>query len=458
MTGTLMKISWQTLKRDYVALGLTFVLPIVFFSIFALIFGSAAKSSGGGGRKAMPILVVDQDGTDVSRRFVEAIDEQSALRVVTAPKSSDADPTSAPFTREAARQDVRSGGHDAAVIIPEGFGASFGTFDADASAIQVIYDAANPMAAPTVSGLLQASAMMAAPDVLMEKGLEQLELFGGVLTPKQREAVDTFLPALRGEGPGVAPDGAAPAEGSPEAASSGAPAFTGIVKVVTIEARSEDETVEGKAKPRSMVAYYAAGVGVMFLLFSMAAAGGSLLEEEENGTLERVLSSSVDMKTLLLGKWLFFAVLGALQVTLMFVWGALVFDLDLFTVKHLAGFTAMTLVTAAAAAAFGVFLATLCRSRAQLSGMSTILILIMSALGGSMMPKFVAPDLFAMTSPFTINGWALDGYLKVFWHDDPQASLTASLVTLWPQVLVLIALTLAFLGLARLLARRWEAV
>ncbi len=457
MIGTLIKISWQTLKRDYVALGLTFVLPIVFFSIFALIFGSAAKSSGGGS-KAMPILVVDQDGTDVSRRFVEAIDEQSALRVVTAPQPSEQAPNPAPFTRETARRDVRSGRHDAAVIIPEGFGSSFGSFDADASPIEVIHDAANPMAAPTVSGLLQASAMMAAPDVLMEKGLAQLEQFGGALTPKQREAVDTFLPALRGEGPGVPPEGATPAEGSLEPASSGGPAFTGIVKVEMIEARSEDEAVEGQAKPRSMVAYYAAGVGVMFLLFSMAAAGGSLLEEEENGTLERVLSSNVDMRTLLLGKWLFFAVLGVFQVTLMFVWGAVVFDLDLFTAKHLAGFTAMTLVTAAAAAAFGIVLATLCRSRAQLSGMSTILILIMSALGGSMMPKFVAPDLFAMTSPFTINGWALDGYLKVFWHDDPQAGLVASVTTLWPQLLVLTLLTVAFLGLARLLARRWEAV
>jgi hypothetical protein len=40
---------------------------------------------------------------------------------------------------------------------------------------------------------------------------------------------------------------------------------------------------------------YAAGIGVMFLLFSMAGAAGSLLEEEETGTLERVLTSNVGM-------------------------------------------------------------------------------------------------------------------------------------------------------------------
>jgi ABC-2 type transport system permease protein len=50
----------------------------------------------------------------------------------------------------------------------------------------------------------------------------------------------------------------------------------------------------------------------------------------------------------------------------------------------------------------------------------------------------------------TFNGWALDGYNKVFWRELGAASL-------WPQVLVLAAMTAAFLVIARGLARRWEA-
>jgi ABC-2 type transport system permease protein len=50
---------------------------------------------------------------------------------------------------------------------------------------------------------------------------------------------------------------------------------------------------------------------------------------------------------------------------------------------------------------------------------------------------------------FTFNGWALDGYLKVFWRN-------ASVVELWPQVLVLTALGAVFMVIARTLARRWE--
>jgi ABC-2 type transport system permease protein len=51
----------------------------------------------------------------------------------------------------------------------------------------------------------------------------------------------------------------------------------------------------------------------------------------------------------------------------------------------------------------------------------------------------------------TFNGWALDGFTKVFWRDLP-------LIALWPQVGVLAAITVALLALTRILARTWERV
>jgi ABC-2 type transport system permease protein len=131
----------------------------------------------------------------------------------------------------------------------------------------------------------------------------------------------------------------------------------------------------------------------------------------------------------------------------MFLWARVVFQLPLFS--HLPGFIVMTTVTAAAAAALGLVLATLARSRGQLSGFSTILILTMSALGGSMFPRFLMSEGMQKVGLITFNAWAIDGYLKVFWRNVPVWQL-------WPQVMVLLGLTGVFLGLARLLARRWE--
>ncbi len=164
------------------------------------------------------------------------------------------------------------------------------------------------------------------------------------------------------------------------------------------------------------------------------------------------------MSELLRGRWLFYSLVGVSQVVVMFLWGALAFGLDLFTAKRLVGFGLMAVVTGAAAAAFALLLATACKSRAQLGGVSTIVILVMSALGGSMVPRIFMPDFMDTLAMFTFNGWALDGFLKVFWYDDPAAGVLGGAIDLLPQLGVLSALTVVFLWLARRLAGRWESV
>ena len=199
----------------------------------------------------------------------------------------------------------------------------------------------------------------------------------------------------------------------------------------------------------NIISFYAAGIGVMFLLFSSAGAGGALLDEEESGTLGRLVGSRAGMTGVLAGKWLFVTLIGIAQLTVMFAWGTLAFGLPFR--GHFAGFAVMSIATAAAAAGFGMLLATLCRSRAQLSGISTIVILSMSAVGGSMFPRFLMTDTMQKMGLVTFNAWALDGYIKVFWRN-------AAVVDLWPQVVVLIGLCAAFLTVARVAARRWETL
>jgi ABC-2 type transport system permease protein len=273
--------------------------------------------------------------------------------------------------------------------------------------------------------------MTAAPDLMMQGGISQFEQHAGALTPQQRAAVDAWLPRLKSE--------AGATGGTPSPSGSAGPMG---VPVEVVDVMRTDN------RRGSLISFYAAGIGVMFLLFSsVGGAGGALLEEAETGTLERLLSTNVGMTGLLIGKWIFLALVGCLQLSVMFLWGRLVFGLPLFS--HLPGFVVMTVATAGAAAALGLVLATLARSRAQLSGFSTILILTMSALGGSMFPRFLMSETMQRFGLLTFNAWALDGYLKVFWRQ-------AAVWELWPQVLVLLGLTVAFLAAARSLARRWE--
>jgi len=423
MTVTILRIFWLHLRRDRVVWVLTFIVPVAFFSIFALIFAGQGKSS----TPPVKVAVVDEDGSDFSKKLVAALEKDKGLRVTTRPEAPKGEPDrpAVPLARADAESLVREGKVSAAIVLPKGLGASFPSFADDRPTIEVLADTSDPVAPHVLAGMLQGQVMTAAPDAMMRGGIEQFEKWGGPLTPEQRKVIATAEQQMK-----------QPAQGE-----GGGP--SGLVAVKVID-------VLGQEKSNPVIAFYAAAFAVLFLLFSCAnGAGGSLLEEVENGTLDRLLSTNLTITQLLVGKWISFIMLGMLQVSVMFVWGWLVFGLDLWS--HLPGFLVMTVVTAAAAAAFGLMIGTLCRSRGQLAGLSTTVILLMSALGGSMFPRFLMSEQLQRLGLLTFNAWALDGYQKVFWRDAPVWEL-------WPQVLVLSGLTVGFLIVARLLARRWETV
>jgi ABC-2 type transport system permease protein len=423
MIATILRIFWIHLRRDRVVWLLTFIVPVAFFSIFALIFSGQSRES----TPTVRVAVADEDGSDFSKKLVGALEKDKSLQVTTRLESKEG--AGAPLTRGDAESLVRDGKVSAAIVLPRGLGASFPSFGGDRPAVELLADTSDPVAAQMLSGMLQGIVMTAAPDALMKGGLDELSKWGGPLTPEQRQAVERAEQFMKRP---AADDG-----------QGGRGAATGLLNVKVVD-------VLGQEKANPVVAFYAAATAVMFLLFSCAnGAGGSLLEEVESGTLDRLLSTNLTMTQLLAGKWLSFLLLGVMQVSVMFLWGWMVFKLELWS--HIPGFVAMTLVTAAAAAAFGIALGTLCRTRGQLAGVSTTVILLMSAVGGSMFPRFAMSETLQQVGLFTFNAWALDGYQKVFWRDAPVWQL-------WPQVLVLAALTIVFLVAARLLARRWETV
>ncbi|MFN0134749.1 MAG: ABC transporter permease [Phycisphaerae bacterium] len=442
MIGTILQLSWTNLARDRVAQVLTFVLPVIFFSIFAVVFGEQERAM----TRKLEVALVDEDQSETSRRIFETLKRDKSLDVrLTHPRDG-----GGPIDRTVAEQMIKEGRMPAAIIFPKGFGENFGGFVGGGAAIDLLADRSDPVAPQMLNGLLQKTAMTAAPDLMINRGLDMFRKYAGGLTDAQQAAMDLFLPQLRGMAAGGAeskPTTGTASAGGAKSREESAPAIMGLISVNMVDVLNTQSGIENSPA----IAFYAAGTAVMFLLFSAAGAGGTLLDEQESGTIDRLLSSQLGMTQLLLGKWIFLAIMGFVQVSVMFVWGWLVFGLQLFTPLHLSGFVVMTALTASAAAAFGLSMATICRSRAQLSGLSTTLILIMSAVGGSMFPRFLMPESMKTAGLFTFNAWALDGYQKVFWYN-------RTIPELWQQMSVLAMLTVVFLVVARLVARRWEAV
>jgi len=417
MISAIIRTGWLNLRRDRAALILSFIVPIVFFSIFAGIFGAQRSKT-----PRTTLAVADEDRSERSRQLIEALRAESALKIVESPKD---DPKK--FDAASAEAYVREGNAPVAPVIPKGFGNWQTNFESTegAPAFRLLADSADPIADQVASGLLQKTIMTGMPDVMMTGGVDAVDKWSGGLSPAQRATIqqnmDQFK-ALR-----TTPGSAKASRGE-------------LIKIAKTD-------IMGENKSNVVVALYAAGIGVMFLLFTASNAGGALLEEAESGTLDRILTTRVNMTTLLLGKLAYLWTLGFMQLCVMFLWGALVFKLDLF--HHLPGFFMIAIPTTFCTSAFGLLLASFCRTRAQLGAISTLVVLTVSALGGSMFPRFMMPEKLQKAGLVLFNSWALEGFTNVFWRETPLPALLLPMA-------MLVGFGIVFFVAARQLVKRWE--
>jgi ABC-2 type transport system permease protein len=95
-------------------------------------------------------------------------------------------------------------------------------------------------------------------------------------------------------------------------------------------------------------------------------------------------------------------------------------------------------------------LVTGCQTRAQAQVLPTVVILIMSAIGGSMVPRFFMPHWLQQLGWMTPNTWALEAYSGVFWRSEPALQLV-------PICFSLFGIGIAALGLSHWFGRRLVA-
>ncbi|MEM8736271.1 MAG: ABC transporter permease [Planctomycetota bacterium] len=395
MIRTVVKVSILRTWNSKQELLLIFVVPILFFSIFALIFSRGVGMSV----KEVRVSVIDDEGSQLTQQITSAFFKRDEISSATGVGKTSDDWQ----IERLARALISQVGTEVVVYFPEGYGRSttspqlagaFASAEGDVNkspdvpAVRILNEGTNPISAQVVqSALAQAIAKQQVRHAAIPSAPVQL--------------ASTRMNATRH---------------MPSGRSSPAMNF-------------QQDNVFASNKHQPKVAMYAAGIAVMFLLFSASGAGASLLEEKEAGTLGRLLSSRLSVTQLLIGKWFATAGLGLLQITTMFLWGQVVFSVDL--VGHLPGFIAMASATSAASASFALLLATLCRSRHQLNGVALVLVLGMSAIGGSMIPRYIMSDGMKRLGHLTFNGWALDGFKKIFWYDLPVSAIQTELGVLF---------------------------
>jgi ABC-2 type transport system permease protein len=158
-----------------------------------------------------------------------------------------------------------------------------------------------------------------------------------------------------------------------------------------------------------------AGTAVMWLLFSVVGVGMSILDEKHEGTLTRLLYTPTNPVNILFSKMISANVISILQLLIMFLFASLAFGLEIYS--NLGGMLINIIATAFACSSFGILLASLAKNRSQVQGLSILIILVMSAIGGSMIPLIFMPSFMQKIAVVSVNYWSIQGFYDIFWRN-----------------------------------------
>ncbi|MEM1338410.1 MAG: ABC transporter permease [Bacteroidota bacterium] len=157
------------------------------------------------------------------------------------------------------------------------------------------------------------------------------------------------------------------------------------------------------------------GTAIMMSLFSVAEVGASFLGEKEEGMLKKLLWAPIPKSHILYAKILYANSIVMLQLVIVFLFGNIVFGLELF--KNIPAIGMMIMAVSYAGSGFGIFLAAIGKSRKQINAYATLVILTMSGIGGSMVPVNMMPDFMQEVSQFSVNYWGMQGFYDIFLRD-----------------------------------------
>lgn len=405
---------------DRRAVIMGFVAPIAIASFFGSIFTGQNTSESA----KIPIAIVDEDGSAVSRAVVAGATGDKTLRVTTPP-------------RDAARAGVRAGTLTVAVVIPTGFGDAAGRAlfsNAATPALAMWFDPSHVAELGMVRGIMTQHVMTAVSS----------EMFGGA---SGRRMVDESLKSLdTTQMPAAQKDALRTVLESVQRLYSGSPQGS-RARGFTMPYTVTEEAVTSQASvPYNGYAHSFAGMGAQFILFSAIDLGIGILLERQRGLWKRLRSAPLSRFWLLAGKALSTAIIGFMTMVVAFAVAMIVFKVRI--TGSLPGFLAICAAYAIMAATFGLLVAALGHTTGGTRGVAVLATLLMVMLGGAWVPSFVFPAWLQRVTVVIPVRWAVDGLDAMTWRG---MGISAAVVP----TLVLLGFSLVF-GVLALARFRWE--
>ena len=374
----------KIILRDRNALLMMFLVPMLIISVSGLALGGESSNI------QIDVLIVDLDNDEVSRGLVEFLEDIDIL---------DVDMESNEF---AARERVKNREYGRLIIIPLGFTGSVMT--GQDTELLIIGNPTEESQNTVLEKIVEGYASRISTNVVVVKTAGAYGI--PVYTEEQiMEIVDTAEQFVQPP----------PVEVTIESTASSLVEFTPFTQ-------------------------YVPGFAVMFLLFTTVQIGSvSLIKEQEAGTLRRLVTAPISRVEIIGGKIASTFIRGFVQLTVLMYFGNVVFDLNLGsdTLALLILIAAITL----ASTGLGLLVAVLVKTADQADSVSLLLVLIMSAVGGSWWPLFIEPQFMQDMAHFTITAWAMEGFYDLIYFD-------LGLAGILKEVGMLVLMMIIFFGIA----------
>ena len=425
MIQQILATTWKDLKillKDFGGLATLFLMPTMFIFVMTLALGGLFSDDDD---NPIEILVVNDDTGTIGAQIVEGLQATEGFAVET-------EWDGAALTRARAEALIADQERSIAVIIPADFSDTIqnSVFDTPTdetpqkAQIDLVIDPAlsSQFVGPvkgTLAGLSQQAMMTSVAPRGIDLFLDQIDQTAGASLPTEtRESLrEQALRSTAGGG------------------------ITGsVVEVVQMQPAG----MEIEQFPNSVQQNVPGWTlfGVFFISQTLAT---SLLEEKKVGTFRRLLVAPMSRAALLLGKLTPFLIVNLVQIVLMFAVGVFIMPLvgapKLELGQHPEALILISLAASLAATGLGLLIAALAKTAEQISGLGTLLVVTMAALGGVMVPRYIMPDFMQTVGLISPHAWALTAYQDVLVRGYDIAHIL-------PEVAVLMGFTVVFFGIA----------
>jgi ABC-2 type transport system permease protein len=411
MLKQILALTWKDLKvffKDRGAVVMIFVQPFMFILVMSYALSGVFRT----GDRPIHILVVNQDKGTQAATILRQLDEMKAFVVETNWEGQ-------PLTQQKVEQLIIRGKRNLALIFPPDFSVVLeqdpGTQERRTEKVLFIVDpATSSQFVEPIQGTLQGLIERTAYRAMVPKGVNYLfDQLAYQIPAAEREN-------FRARAEKSISDGMI-GRGTP---------------VITVD-RTAPQGMRVKKLP-NIYQQNVPGYTIYGIFWIVSLLAFSVLREKQEGTFRRLLVAPMSRTVMLAGKLMPYYLINIIQIAIMLGVSSLLFKMSLG--HSPAGLVVVSLAAAATATGLGVFVAALARTEAQIGGLTVLLLLTLSALGGSFIPRFIMPEWLQTIGLVTPHAWALDAYQDLLVRG-------YGVIEVLPKVGVLAAFALAFFGI-----------